>query len=278
LENNFNHQEKPSIKEKEPMENKLIESYTELINNAKNIVVLTGAGISTESGIKDFRSRSGVYQMAPEYILSLDYFYRNPREFYQFAFENLYHPDAVPNIGHEILAKWEKEGRVSHIITQNIDGLHQKAGSKNVIEFHGTIRTAACLHCGKSYTTKEMLDRLHTNDEFYICDYCETSHKRDRYIKPDVVLFGDTGKWFSVEGFDTILTMLHEADCVLVLGTSLKVTPFSTFPQYRRDDVPLIIINIGDTPYDTYRNTYVLQESIGNSLTLIDKKLNEYNL
>src|SRR3954447_11974761 len=104
-----------------------LETCINLIRKSKNIVVLTGAGISTESGIKDFRSKTGVYQLAPEYILSLDYFNHHPIEFYQFAIEHLYHPDAIPNSGHEILAKWEKQGKVQHIITQNIDGLHQKS-------------------------------------------------------------------------------------------------------------------------------------------------------
>jgi len=255
------------------MENNQFDICVTLIKNAKNIVVLTGAGVSTESGIKDFRSRTGVYQLAPEYILSLDYFYQNPKEFYQFALDNLYHPEALPNAGHEILSKWEREGKVSHIITQNIDGLHQKAGSKSVIEFHGTMKTASCLHCDKSYTTEEMLNRFHTINEFYICDYCDTPQKRERFIKPDVVLFGDTGKWFTVEGFNKILHTIEEADCLLVLGTSLKVTPFSTFPQYRRNSTPLIIINIGDTPYDTDQNTFVIPESIGKSLSLLDEQL-----
>ncbi|MEH7309083.1 NAD-dependent protein deacylase [Neobacillus drentensis] len=254
------------------MDMKLFETCKNLIINAENVVVLSGAGISTESGIKDFRSRTGVYQMAPEYILSLDYFYQNPREFYHFALQNLYHPDAVPNSGHEILAKWEREGKVSHIITQNIDGLHQKAGSKNVIEFHGTMKTASCLHCDKSYKTEEMINRFQTINEFYICDHCDTRQKRERFIKPDVVLFGDTGEWFTVEGFDRILHMIEAADCLLVLGTSLKVTPFSTFPQYRRKSTPLIIINIGDTPYDTDPNTFVIPESIGKSLSLLDEQ------
>ncbi|MBV7505451.1 NAD-dependent protein deacylase [Bacillus sp. sid0103] len=252
------------------MKNNVIQNCTSIIRNSKNIVVLTGAGISTESGIKDFRSRNGVYQMAPEYILSLDYFYHYPREFYQFAFENLYHPDAVPNLGHEILAKWEREGKVSSIITQNIDGLHQKAGSGNVIEFHGTMKSASCLNCGNSYTTEEMVNRLQTVDEFYVCDQCNTRYKQERFIKPDVVLFGDTGKWFTVEGFDQILNSIRDADCLLVLGSSMKVTPFSTFPQYRRQHIPMIIINLGETPYDTDRNTFVLPESIGKSLALLD--------
>ncbi|MEH7119828.1 Sir2 family NAD-dependent protein deacetylase, partial [Neobacillus vireti] len=97
------------------MTNHTFETSAKMIGKAKNIVVLTGAGISTESGIKDFRSRTGIYKLAPEYILSLDYFYKHPKEFYQFALENLYHPEAVPNQGHQILAKWEREGKVSSI-------------------------------------------------------------------------------------------------------------------------------------------------------------------
>ena len=95
----------------------------------------------------------------------------------------------------------------------------------------------------------------------------------DRYIKPDVVLFGDAGEWFSTKGFNTIIDLIDQADCILVLGTSLKVTPFSTFPQYRRKDVPLIIINKADTPYDHEAGTYVIHDSIGESLTQIDRKL-----
>lgn len=255
------------------MNNTTLDTCISTIKNANNIVVLTGAGISTESGIKDFRSRSGIYQLSPEYILSIDYFYTYPKEFYQFAVENLYHPDAVPNVGHEILAKWEKEGKVSHIITQNIDGLHQKSGSRNVIEFHGTMKTASCMNCEKVYETEEMVNRLNTINDFYICGECETKHIKDHYIKPNVVLFGDTGEWFSTEGFNTILNMINQADCLLVLGTSLKVTPFSTFPQYRRPGVPLIIINKGDTPYDFEEDTYVIQDSIGKTLSQINAKI-----
>lgn len=257
------------------MENNMVQTCTSLIRNAKNIVVLTGAGISTESGIKDFRSSSGIYQLAPEYILSLDYFYKYPKEFYQFVVENLYHPNAVPNMGHEILAKWEKEGKVTHIITQNIDGLHQKAGSKNVIEFHGTIKTAYCMNCGKNYSTAEMVTRLNTMGDFYVCRECVAGHKKDHYIKPNVVLFGDTGEWFSADGFDLILNTINQADCVLVLGTSLKVTPFSTFPQYRKQGSPLIIINKGDTPYDSLPDTFVIQDSIGETLFKMNENLSK---
>ncbi|MED4205467.1 NAD-dependent protein deacylase [Neobacillus mesonae] len=250
-----------------------IETCTNLIRDAENIVVLTGAGISTESGIKDFRSKTGVYQHAPEYILSLDYFYNNPVDFYQFAVEHLYHPNAIPNKGHEILAKWEGQGKVRHIITQNIDGLHQLAGSQHVIEFHGTMKTASCLNCGRIYSTEEMVLRMQIMEEYYVCNDCQSKRKKDRYIKPDVVLFGDSGDWFTAEGFQTILQYIEQADCILVLGTSLKVTPFSSFPQYRKRDVPLIIINKGDTPYDHRAGTYVIQDFIGKTLEQIDKNL-----
>ena len=252
------------------MESSMLQTCTNLIKKAQNIVVLTGAGISTESGIKDFRSQTGLYQTSPEYILSLDNFYHNPKGFYQFAFENLYHPQALPNTGHKILAQWEKDGRVSQIITQNIDALHQKAGSKKVIEFHGTMKTATCQNCRKSYTAEEMIIRRNTMDDFYICDHCHTQNRKDRYIKPDVVLFGDTGEWFTIDGFNEIINIIHQADCILVLGTSLKVTPFSTFPQYRRDDIPLIIVNKGDSPYDNTKDSYVIHDSIGETLTKIN--------
>jgi NAD-dependent deacetylase len=253
--------------------NSMIDICTKAIRNAENIVVLTGAGISTESGIKDFRSRTGLYNMAPEYILSLDYFYNHPDDFYQFALEHLYHPDALPNEGHEILSKWENEGRVKHIITQNIDGLHHKAGSRNVIEFHGTMKTASCLNCGHQYTTDEMANRMQTIEDYYICNYCHVNDERGHYIKPDVVLFGDAGEWFTEEGFHYILQLIDEADCLLVLGTSLKVTPFSIFPQYKRPDVPIIIVNKGDTPYDFAPDTFVIRESIGKTLSQINKNL-----
>ncbi|WP_059170526.1 NAD-dependent protein deacylase [Bacillus sp. FJAT-27445] len=245
----------------------------EIVGKSKNIVVLTGAGISTESGIKDFRSRTGLYQMAPEYILSIGYFFDHPKEFYQFALENLYHPEAKPNMGHAILAKWERDGKVSQVITQNIDGLHQKAGSREVIEFHGTMATASCLNCGAKYSLDEMLRRFQEMDDFYVCDRCETRKVRDRYIKPDVVLFGDAGEWFTPEGFSTILGLVGGADCILVLGTSLKVVPFSSFPQHRGPKVPLIIINRDETQYEHAHNTVVIKDSIGKTLSEIDKLL-----
>lgn len=261
------------MEELRSMTNTILEACTNLIKNAKNIVVLTGAGISTESGIKDFRSSQGIYQLAPEYVLSLDYFYQHPKEFYEFAIENLYHPTAEPNDGHKVLAKWEKQGKVSSIITQNIDGLHQKAGSKEVIEFHGTIESAKCLHCGKNYSTDVMIDRRSKIEDFYICDHCQTQQAKERYIKPDVVLYGDAGEWFTPQGYQMIVDKIDKADCILVLGTSLKVTPFANFPTYRQSGVPMIIVNKGDTPYDHARDTYVIQDSIGKTLRFMGENM-----
>jgi len=239
----------------------ILQDCADIIRKSRNIVVLSGAGISTESGIKDFRSRTGIYQEAPEYVLSIGYFLEKTREFYQFAFESLYHPDSMPNIGHEILAKWEDEGRVSKVITQNIDGLHQKAGSRNVIEFHGTMETASCLNCGHQYSAAEMARRLKEMKDFHICNRCEPKRDRDRYIKPDVVLFGDAGEWFTPDGFAEILSLIAAADCVLVLGTSLKVVPFASFPQYRNAGVPLIIVNRDETAYDNGPDTIAIHDS-----------------
>jgi len=142
------------------MGNNTIGMCTKLIKEAQNIVVLTGAGISTESGINDFRSSQGLYQLAPEYVLSLDYFYQHPKDFYQFAIDHLYHPNAEPNKGHEVLALWEKRGKVSSIITQNIDGLHQMAGSKNVLELHGSIHRNYCTKCNEFFDLKKRHQRL----------------------------------------------------------------------------------------------------------------------
>lgn len=249
------------------------ESITKIIQNTGNIVVLTGAGISTESGIRDFRSRRGLYTIAPEEMLSLDFFYEYPKEFYDFAIQNLYHPAAKPNRGHEILAEWEKDGRIAHLITQNIDGLHQKAGSRNLIEFHGTMKTVACQNCGEKYSIEELIERMKERDDFYICSQCSTVVQEDRYIKPDVVLFGDKGEWFTADGVEHIINVIKSADCLLILGTSLTVTPFSLLPQYKESGVPMIIINKGSTPYDYAENTFVIDDSIGLTLERVNSGL-----
>lgn len=142
-----------------------------------------------------------------------------------------------------------------------------------MIEFHGTMKTATCQNCETKNSADEMVLRKSKMPDFYVCDKCNTRNKQERYIKPDVVLFGDTGEWFTEEGFQTILGQIEQADCLLVLGSSLKVTPFSHFPEYRAAGVPLLIINIGETRYDFLDDTYVVQESIGETLVQIDNYL-----
>lgn len=249
----------------------MIETCAKLIKEAEKILVITGAGISTESLIPDFRSKKGIYQHSTETMLSRNFFFQHPDTFYDFLEENLYFPTAMPNDGHTIVAEWEKEGKVYHVITQNIDGLHQKAGSQNVIEFHGTIKTATCYNpkCKKQYTIEEVFERKKTMKEYYICDCGKSSTKR--YIKPDVVLFGDVGKWMSSNKFYDVRRMAWEVDLVLVLGTTLQVFPFNDIVRYRNKKKPMVVINKGETPFDHEENVYVIKESIGETL----KKINE---
>lgn len=248
-----------------------MEHIYKMVADAKDILVLTGAGMSTESGIPDFRSKSGVYQHSTEEMVSRKFFFDKPDMFYNFLEENLYFPEAKPNVGHTLLAKWEKEGKIHHIVTQNIDGLHSKAGNERVIEFHGTVESATCYNdkCKKSYRMKELMERKQQSPDYYKCDCGKSSTKR--YIKPDVVLFGDSGKWMTENHFYDIRQMAWKADLILVLGTTLQVFPFSDIVLYRNKKIPLVIVNKGETPFDNDENTYVIKESIGETLQKIDK-------
>lgn len=233
-----------------------------LLQEAKRIMIFTGAGMSTASGIPDFRSKKGIYQFAPETILSRNFFFQHPEEFYDFFFETLYHPEAKPNEAHRILAEWEKQGKYIEIVTQNIDGLHLDAGNQDVKEFHGTIRNFTCTNakCTKTYSIEEVEERRNTNlKTFYICD-CE-SHTRN-YIKPDVVLFDEAGKWFSGNNMHKIRENMYKADVLMVLGSSLQVYPFRTFIDNKPSIKPLIIINRDAIFQESLANTYTLHADI----------------
>lgn len=256
------------------MVSSMLQTCTNLIKKPETLSSLRVQELVPNQGLRIFVHKQEFIRWHLNISFHSIIFIKNPKGFYQFAVENLYHPEALPNKGHEVLTQWENEGKVSSIITQNIDGLHQKAGSKQVIEFHGTMKTASCQNCQHVYSTEEMINRRNSMDDFYICNHCRTLTEKERYIKPDVVLFGDSGKWFSIDGFNEIINIINQADCLLVLGTSLKVTPFSTFPQYRRQGTPLIIINKGDSPYDRVKDSYVIHNSIGETLTKINNSLN----
>lgn len=261
-----------------------IQQAAKMIKNAKQILVLTGAGISTGSNIPDFRSKTGLYSKAPEEIMSNEYFFKKPDRFYEFLLQNVYYPEAKPNLGHQIIAGWENEGRILYVVTQNIDGLHQEAGSEKVIEFHGTIKRCMCRQCKKVYTPDELIERKEklkqsTKDEneknlFYVCEAC-TGDINKRYIKPDVVLYGEMGYWLSENPFHIVQCIAYDADLILVLGSTMQVYPFRTIPEYRNTDknTQMIIINQGETPYDKNPWVHVIKDDISKTLEEIQNIL-----
>lgn len=187
-----------------------------LIKESKKIVFFGGAGVSTESGIPDFRSVDGVYSQKyaypPEEILSHDFFFRYTKEFFEFYFEKMIFPFAKPNAAHLKLAEMEQKGRLSCVITQNIDGLHYAAGSKNVCEFHGTVHRNHCLSCGKEYDLQYMLEHKGGVPR------CACGG----IIKPDVVLYGEAIPTAAIE---QAVSEVENCDLLIVGGTRLKVQP-----------------------------------------------------
>ena len=211
----------------------------ELVDNSKRMVFFGGAGVSTESGIPDFRSTDGLYSMKysvpPEEILSSDYFYRHTEEFYKFYRDKMLMLSAKPNAAHEKLAKWEREGKLLAVVTQNIDGLHQAAGSKTVYELHGSVHRNRCLSCGKNYTAEE----VYANRGVMRCS-C------GGLVKPDVVLYGEPLDDKTVRG---AVEAIANADLLIIAGTSLSVYPAAGFVNYFRGD-HIVLINRDATPLD----------------------------
>lgn len=238
-----------------------IHRIAELIKTSKNITVLTGAGMSTESGIPDFRSRTGIYSSNPQDILSAKYLDQHPKEFWDFMKQYLNWTNVEPNIGHKILAEWETKGLVKNIITQNIDGLHQRAGSKNVLQVHGTMKTATCEDCFRKYN----MDFVMKQTESYRCIVCGTP-----YIRPDVVLFGE-----NVTAAPEAFKIAKKTDLLLVLGTSLQVYPVANIPEKIRYDGHIVIINYADTDFDYRKNVIKINAGIGETLTKINELMGD---
>lgn len=195
-----------------------IDRFNEYIKESKNIVFFGGAGVSTESGIPDFRSASGIYnkyntKISPEEILSHNFFYQHPRDFYKFYKDKMLYLDAEPNVTHYKLAELEKIGKLSGVVTQNIDGLHQKAGSKKVIELHGTILDNYCVKCGKHYSVDKIVN---SNDNYPVCDEC------GYLVRPDVTLYDER---LNMEKFNEAIELISKADMLIIGGTSLTVAP-----------------------------------------------------
>ena len=222
-----------------------IKKLQEMIDKSSNIVFFGGAGVSTDSGIKDFRSKDGLYNKKAkypvEYMLSKDLFYYNPEDFYDYYKNNLNCLAAKPNTTHKYLKKLEDKGKLKAIITQNIDGLHTKAGCKNVYEIHGSVYQNHCLKCHKSYDADFVFNSLGVPK-------CECGG----IIKPDVVLYGE----MLPECFIFAEEAIIKADMLIVAGTSLTVEPACSLINLYKGK-KLVIINKTKTPYDTKANLVI---------------------
>ena len=228
-----------------------LETLKAWVKESNRIVFFGGAGVSTESGIPDFRSVDGLYSQKfdypPETIISHSFFEQNPEYFFRFYREKMLPLGFEPNITHKVLARWEQEGTLLAIVTQNIDGLHQKAGSKTVYELHGSVLRNYCTRCRK----------------FYSAEYVKNSAGIPRcdcggIIKPDVVLYEEGLDQRTIE---KSVRAIRNSDMLIVAGTSLTVYPAAGLINYYRGD-RLVLINRDETPYDGYANL-VLHESLG---------------
>ena len=215
------------------------EQLRSMIEQARHMVFFGGAGVSTESGIPDFRSEDGLYRQSyrypPEVILSHSFFLRDPEEFFRFYREKMLCLEAKPNAAHRVLAALEKMGRLSCVITQNIDGLHQAAGSRRVLELHGSVHRNYCMECGKFYDVKAIAD----------------SHGIPRcscggIIKPDVVLYEEPLREKTIR---SAVAEIQKADLLLVAGTSLSVYPAAGLIDYLRKG-KLVLVNASPTSRD----------------------------
>lgn len=229
----------------------LIDQLKDFIKTSDNIVFFGGAGVSTESGIPDFRSVDGLYHLKydypPEQILSHSFFYKNTRAFYEFYYDKMLYPKARPNITHQMLARLETSGKLKAVITQNIDGLHQMAGSHNVIELHGSVHRNYCTSCGHSYTLQEMFDKAPL-------PRCSCGS----IIKPDVTLYEEALKENIIaQAIETIAA----ADMLIIGGTSLSVYPAAGFIRYYSGS-KLVLINKSSTPLDSEADL-LITDSLG---------------
>ncbi|NEU06408.1 NAD-dependent protein deacylase [Clostridium senegalense] len=242
-----------------------IELLKDIIKNSTNIVFLGGAGVSTESNIPDFRSNQGIYNSKnkyncpPEVMLSHSFFKSNTDEFFRFYKDKMIFKDAKPNLAHKALAKLEEVGKLNAIITQNIDGLHQLAGSKNVLELHGSVHRNYCMGCNKFHNLDYILK---SNNNIPVCEVCGDT------VKPDVVLYEES---LDSDILRKSILSVSQADTFIVGGTSLVVYPAAGLLEYFKGK-NLILINKEATPYDNKANL-VIKDSIGKVLSEALKEL-----
>ena len=228
-----------------------LETLKNWIRESGRIVFFGGAGVSTESGIPDFRSVDGLYSQRfdypPEEIISHSFYARDPEYFFRFYREKMLPLGFEPNITHKTLARWEQEGKLHSVVTQNIDGLHQKAGSRKVYELHGSVLRNYCVRCGK----------------FHSAEFVKSAPGVPRcacggIVKPDVVLYEES---LPGEVLEKSIRAIQKADLLIVAGTSLTVYPAASLVHYYRGN-RLVLINRDETPYDRYADL-VFHESMG---------------
>ncbi|MGN0621944.1 MAG: NAD-dependent protein deacylase [Porcipelethomonas sp.] len=233
----------------------MYDEFAELVKASENIVFFGGAGVSTESGIPDFRSVDGLYnqkyKFPPETILSHTFFIKHTEDFFDFYRDKMLYKNVQPNTAHKKLAELERSGKLRAVVTQNIDGLHQAAGSRNVSELHGSVLRNYCMKCGKFYDMEFMINSSGV-------PRCECSG----IIKPDVVLYEEG---LDDETVENSVKSISEADLVIVGGTSLNVYPAAGLIRYRKKGSNLVLINKSETPFDSLADI-VIHDSIGKVL------------
>jgi len=236
----------------------MYENVIRKLKIAKKIVIFTGAGISTESGIPDFRSDKGLYSedefsgYEPETILSRSFFQKFPDIFYRYYFSKIVHKDAKPNNGHLAIAAMESDNREITVVTQNIDGLHTAARSTNVLELHGSVHRNYCTKCGKKFNLDYV---LRFKGEIPLCGYC------NGIVRPDVTMYEEV---LEQEVLANAVSRLADADFIFAIGSSLTVQPAAGLLSYFKGN-DFAIINKQPTPYDK-KADYVIRESCGNVL------------
>lgn len=239
-----------------------IENFQKIYDNADSIVFFGGAGVSTESGIPDFRSQDGLYSQQwkypPETIISRSFFDANPVEFYRFYREKLIIKNIEPNTAHFQLAKMEEKGKLKAVVTQNIDGLHQKAGSRNVFELHGSTLRNFCMDCGAEYGIDFIAESENSPDKLPRCAKC------GGLVKPDVVLYEESLDQNVING---AVNAIKNADTLIIGGTSLVVYPAAGLIDYFRGK-NIVLINKSATAGDAKANL-VIHESIGKVLGML---------
>jgi NAD-dependent deacetylase len=240
-----------------------IEKLAEMIGGSKRIVAFTGAGVSTESNIPDFRSARGVYEAIErrygkpaEVLLSHSFFKAHPDIFFDYLRSYLIFPDAQPNDAHKTLAVLEQLGKAAAVVTQNIDGLHTKAGSKNVCELHGSVYKNYCIDCGENYT----LDFVLTSSGIPHCEKC------GGIVRPNVVLYEEP---LDSSVTEKAINEIAHADMLLIMGTSLAVYPAAGFIGYFKGK-NLVIINKDATPYDGKANLHIQAQAGKTMRTALD--------